>query len=54
MGKNCVVEKAEDQCCPTISCPPGKYICSTGGWWWYSNHLVSVSIYRELEGGGGI
>ena len=24
VGKNCVVEKAEDQCCPSISCPPGQ------------------------------
>ena len=24
VGKNCVVEKQEDQCCPTISCPPGQ------------------------------
>jgi hypothetical protein len=24
VGKNCIVEKREDQCCPTISCPPGK------------------------------
>jgi len=22
VGKNCVVEKREDQCCPSISCPP--------------------------------
>ena len=30
VGKNCVVEKAEDQCCPTISCPPGEcYMSNT-------------------------
>ena len=26
VGKNCVVEKREDQCCPTIMCPEGKNI----------------------------
>ena len=24
VGKNCVVEKKDNQCCPTISCPPGQ------------------------------
>ena len=23
VGKNCVVEKRDDQCCPTIKCPQG-------------------------------
>ena len=34
VGKNCVVEKKEDQCCPTISCPPGKFVGqnSDAGW----------------------
>ena len=26
VGKNCVVEKRDDQCCPTIMCPQGKSI----------------------------
>ena len=25
VGKNCVVEKREDQCCPTIMCPEGNH-----------------------------
>ena len=25
VGKNCVVEKRDDQCCPTIMCPQGKF-----------------------------
>ena len=24
VGQNCVVEKKDNQCCPTISCPPGQ------------------------------
>lgn len=34
VGKNCVVEKREDQCCPTIMCPQGK------------NHF-SLCIYQK-------
>ena len=25
VGKNCVVEKRDDQCCPTIMCPEGNH-----------------------------
>ncbi|XP_023334133.1 uncharacterized protein LOC111705720 [Eurytemora carolleeae] len=26
VGKDCIVEKSESQCCPTITCPPGKLV----------------------------
>ena len=40
VGKNCVVEKAEDQCCPTISCPPGECYMSNK----YLGEAVKVEI----------
>lgn len=26
IGQDCTIEKREDQCCPIITCPEGKYI----------------------------
>lgn len=26
IGQDCTVEKREDQCCPIITCPEGKYL----------------------------
>ena len=54
MGKNCVVEKAEDQCCPTISCPPGKYLVHSAGRWWVVVVYQPPGKYVVLLGGGGI
>lgn len=25
IGQDCTIEKREDQCCPIITCPEGKY-----------------------------
>ena len=40
VGKNCVVEKRDDQCCPTIMCPQGKLGIKTTEWlFWQLCHF---------------
>lgn len=31
IGQDCVIEKREDQCCPIITCPEGKFFSKKFG-----------------------